>query len=45
VARVLHDDDLRAHLSAAGLARSAGFDWVASQQRFVSLIREAVGSS
>jgi glycosyltransferase involved in cell wall biosynthesis len=45
VARVLHDDVLRTHLSAAGLARSAGFDWVASQHRFVRLIQEAVGST
>jgi glycosyltransferase involved in cell wall biosynthesis len=45
VGRVLHDQALRDHLSAAGRARAAEFDLGASQRRFVSLIQQAVGTA
>jgi glycosyltransferase involved in cell wall biosynthesis len=43
VGRVLRDERLRAVLAAAGRERAAGFDLAASTDRFVSLVREAVG--
>jgi L-malate glycosyltransferase len=45
VARVLSDASLRATLSEASLARATEFDLPASVQRFVSLVREAVGAA
>jgi glycosyltransferase involved in cell wall biosynthesis len=44
VGRVLGDPQLRSLLASAGRARAAGFDLGASTDRFVSLVREAVGS-
>jgi L-malate glycosyltransferase len=44
VGRVLSDDALRQQLTAAGLARAAGFNLPDSQRRFVSLIQGAVGA-
>ena len=44
VGRVLSDDTLRRHLTAAGLARAAGFNLPDSQRRFVSLVQRAVGA-
>jgi glycosyltransferase involved in cell wall biosynthesis len=44
VGRVLHDPQLRALLAAAGRDRAAGFNLAASTDRFVSLVREAVGA-
>ena len=41
VARVLSDQALRHHLSAAGRARAAGFSLPDSQRRFVSLVQGA----
>jgi L-malate glycosyltransferase len=43
VGRVLEDPHLRTLLAAAGRERAAGFDLAASTDRFVSLIRNAVG--
>jgi L-malate glycosyltransferase len=43
VGRVLSDAPLRRHLSAAGLARAAGFNLPDSQRLFVSLIQQAIG--
>ena len=43
VGRVLSDGTLRQHLSAAGLARAAGFNLPDSQRRFVSLVQGAIG--
>jgi glycosyltransferase involved in cell wall biosynthesis len=44
VGRVLADPQLRSLLAAAGRERAAGFDLAASTDRFVSLVREAVGA-
>ncbi len=44
VGRVLEDPRLRSVLAAAGRERAAGFDLAASTDRFVSLVREAVGA-
>jgi glycosyltransferase involved in cell wall biosynthesis len=44
VGRVLGDPQLRSLLASAGRARAAGFDLGVSTDRFVSLVREAVGS-
>jgi L-malate glycosyltransferase len=44
VGRVLSDDTLRRRLTAAGLARAAGFNLPDSQRRFVSLVQRAVGA-
>ena len=44
VGRVLGDPQLRSLLASAGRARAAGFDLGASTDRFVSLVREAVGA-
>ena len=44
VGRVLSDDTLRRQLTAAGLARAAGFNLPDSQRRFVSLVQRAVGA-
>ena len=44
VGRVLSDDTLRRRLTAAGLARAAGFSLPDSQRRFVSLVQRAVGA-
>jgi len=44
VGRVLDDDTLRAHLTAAGLARAGGFNLPDSQRRFVSLVQQAIGA-
>ena len=44
VGRVLSDDALRRHLTAAGRARAAGFSLPDSQRRFVSLVQEAIGA-
>jgi glycosyltransferase involved in cell wall biosynthesis len=44
VARVVSDEALHAHLSAAGRARAADFDLPASQRRFVELVRSAIGA-
>jgi glycosyltransferase involved in cell wall biosynthesis len=44
VGRVLGDPQLRSLLASAGRARAAGFDLAASTDRFVSLVREAVGA-
>ena len=44
VGRVLGDPQLRSLLASAGRARAAGFDLGASTNRFVSLVREAVGA-
>jgi glycosyltransferase involved in cell wall biosynthesis len=44
VGRVLEDPHLRSLLAAAGRERAAGFDLAASTDRFVRLIREAVGA-
>jgi L-malate glycosyltransferase len=44
VGRVLGDPQLRSVLASAGRARAAGFDLAASTDRFVSLVREAVGA-
>jgi glycosyltransferase involved in cell wall biosynthesis len=43
VGRVLQDPQLSSMLAAAGRQRAAGFDLAASTDRFVSLVREAVG--
>jgi L-malate glycosyltransferase len=43
VGRVLRDERLRAVLAAAGRQRAAGFDLAASTDRFVALVRQAVG--
>ena len=43
VGRVLRDAALRDVLAAAGRERAAGFDLKASTERFVSLVRRAVG--
>jgi glycosyltransferase involved in cell wall biosynthesis len=43
VGRVLQDPQLRSMLAAAGRQRAAGFDLAASTDRFVSLVRDAVG--
>jgi len=45
VGRILSDDTLRRHLTAAGLARAAGYNLPASQRRFVSLVQRAIGAS
>jgi len=44
VGRVLGDPQLRSLLASAGRTRAAGFDLGASTNRFVSLVREAVGA-
>ena len=44
VGRVLRDERLRAVLAAAGRERAAGFDLAASTDRFVALVRGAVGA-
>jgi len=44
VARVVEDDELRRHLAAAAARRVAGFSVDRSTERFVSLIRRAVGA-
>jgi glycosyltransferase involved in cell wall biosynthesis len=44
VGRILNDDTLRRHLTAAGLARARGFDLPDSQRRFVSLVQQAIGA-
>jgi glycosyltransferase involved in cell wall biosynthesis len=44
VGRVLQDPQLRSLLAAAGRQRAAEFDLAASTDRFVSLVREAVGA-
>jgi len=44
VGRVLQDPQLRSMLAAAGRDRAAGFDLAASTDRFVALVREAVGA-
>ena len=44
VGRVLSDDTLRRRLTAAGLARAAGFTLPDSQRRFVALVQRAVGA-
>jgi glycosyltransferase involved in cell wall biosynthesis len=44
VGRVSEDPHLRSLLAAAGRERAAGFDLAASTDRFVRLIREAVGA-
>ncbi len=44
VGRVLRDERLRAVLAAAGRERAAGFDLAASTDRFVALVRDAVGA-
>ena len=44
VGRVLRDERLRAVLAAAGRERAAGFDLAASTDRFVTLVRDAVGA-
>ena len=45
VARVLHDETLRALLVQEGKTRAASFDLDASTQRFVSLVTQAVGAA
>jgi glycosyltransferase involved in cell wall biosynthesis len=45
VARVLHDQTLRALLVHEGQTRAAGFDLSASTTRFVSLVTQAVGAA
>ncbi len=44
VARVVRDGGLHEVLADAGRARAASFDLAASTQRFVSLVRQAVGA-
>jgi hypothetical protein len=44
VGRVLRDATLQRVLAAAGRERAAGFDLKASTERFVSLVRRAVGA-
>jgi glycosyltransferase involved in cell wall biosynthesis len=44
VGRILNDDTLRRHLTAAGLARASGFSLPDSQRRFVSLVQDAIGA-
>jgi glycosyltransferase involved in cell wall biosynthesis len=44
VGRVVQDRTLHDTLAAAGLARAASFDLAASTERFVSLVRRAVGA-
>ena len=45
VGKILGDDTLRRHLSAAGLARAGQFDLRDSQRRFVSLVQDAIGAN
>jgi L-malate glycosyltransferase len=44
VGRVLRDDRLRQVLADAGRERASGFDLAASTERFVTLVRQAVGA-
>jgi hypothetical protein len=44
VGRVLRDATLREVLAAAGRERAASFDLVASTNRFVALVQQAVGA-
>ena len=41
--RLLNDEDLRAHLSAAGVRQAAQFSWRRCAEETVAVYREALG--